>query len=170
MFRASNAYDDLVARATDENLTSENWDLNLQICDLVSSQQESGARQVVVSLTRRLAHKSANVQLLSLSLADALGKNVSPTTIYPELSSRAFCDQLVRMVHDHGGVHEKVRKRLLRLIHTWQQDMAVSADNASGYGVGAIMQDTYRELKAERESFSSHLRHSVLIHVVFACI
>ncbi|KMP01171.1 class E vacuolar protein-sorting machinery protein hse1 [Coccidioides immitis RMSCC 2394] len=63
MFRAQqNAYDDIVAKATDENLTSENWEYILDVCDKVSA-DESGAKDAVASMIKRLAHRNANVQL-----------------------------------------------------------------------------------------------------------
>lgn len=42
MFKATNAYDETVAKATDENLTSENWELNLDVCDRVTNEGETG--------------------------------------------------------------------------------------------------------------------------------
>lgn len=150
MFRASNPYDEIVTRATDETLTSESWDLNLRICDKIKDSGEPGARQAVTALLPRLQHRSANVQLLSLSLADSLGLNVAPEIIYPELSSRAFCSQLLRMVRDRAQVHEAVRRRILHLIQKWARAMGPSAQQAEGNGAGAIMQETYQELKAER--------------------
>ncbi|WEW58177.1 ESCRT-0 subunit protein hse1 [Emydomyces testavorans] len=48
MFRAQqNAYDDIVAKATDENLTSENWEYILDVCDKVSG-DESGYRNDIL--------------------------------------------------------------------------------------------------------------------------
>jgi signal transducing adaptor molecule len=42
MFKAANPYDDIVNKATDENLTAENWELNLDVCDKVSGDGEAG--------------------------------------------------------------------------------------------------------------------------------
>lgn len=42
MFKASNAYDEVVIKATDENLTSEDWELNLDVCDRVTTEGEAG--------------------------------------------------------------------------------------------------------------------------------
>ncbi|KAL8693848.1 MAG: hypothetical protein Q9218_001404 [Villophora microphyllina] len=66
MFRTQqNAFDDAVAKATDENLTSENWEYILDVCDRVAA-QESGAKDAVASIIKRLAHRNANVQLYTL--------------------------------------------------------------------------------------------------------
>lgn len=42
MFKAANPYDDIVTKATAETLTSEDWQTNLDICDKVSSEGETG--------------------------------------------------------------------------------------------------------------------------------
>ena len=54
-------------KATDENLTSENWEYILNVCDLVSD-SPSGPQQAVASLIKRLAHRNANVQLYTLEV------------------------------------------------------------------------------------------------------
>ncbi|RMD43412.1 hypothetical protein DV735_g1744, partial [Chaetothyriales sp. CBS 134920] len=60
MFRTQqNAFDEAVTKATDENLTSENWELILDVCDKASS-QPSGAKDAVAALIKRLAHRNAN--------------------------------------------------------------------------------------------------------------
>lgn len=90
MFRAQqNAFDDVVgkslssvlrslelvlirtaaiAKATDENLTSENWEYIMDVCDKVTT-EDSGGKDVVASLIKRLAHRNANVQLYTLEVS-----------------------------------------------------------------------------------------------------
>jgi len=41
MFAAKNPLEDIVTKATSEELTSENWELNLEVCDKVSSGGEA---------------------------------------------------------------------------------------------------------------------------------
>jgi len=41
MFAAKNPFEDIVLKATSDELTSENWELNLEVCDKVSSGGES---------------------------------------------------------------------------------------------------------------------------------
>jgi signal transducing adaptor molecule len=44
MFKGAqaNPYDDIVGKATDETLTSENWELILNLCDKVQDEGEQG--------------------------------------------------------------------------------------------------------------------------------
>ena len=57
----------LTAKATDENLTSENWEYIMDVCDKVTT-EESGAKDAVASMIKRLAHRNANVQLYTLEV------------------------------------------------------------------------------------------------------
>lgn len=65
---ATNPLDDLVSKATDENLTSENWELILSVCDKVDADTENGARNAILAVQKRLGHRNANVQLSSLTV------------------------------------------------------------------------------------------------------
>ena len=57
------------AKATDENLTSENWEYIMDVCDKVTT-EDSGAKDAVASMIKRLAHRNANVQLYTLEVRD----------------------------------------------------------------------------------------------------
>jgi hypothetical protein len=56
-----------LAKATDENLTSEDWGAIMEVCDRVSG-DPNGPKEVVQSLIKRLAHRNANVQLYTLEV------------------------------------------------------------------------------------------------------
>lgn len=56
-----------IAKATDENLTSENWEYIMDVCDKVTT-EDSGAKDAVASMIKRLAHRNANVQLYTLEV------------------------------------------------------------------------------------------------------
>jgi len=57
-------------KATDENLTSEDWGKIMEVCDRVLSDQ-NGAKEAVQSMIKRLAHRNANVQLYTLEVGVA---------------------------------------------------------------------------------------------------
>lgn len=56
-----------LAKATDENLTSENWEYIMDVCDKVQN-EDSGGKDAVASMIKRLAHRNANVQLYTLEV------------------------------------------------------------------------------------------------------
>lgn len=81
MFRAQqNAFDDAVAKATDENLTSENWEFIMDVVDKVGS-EPTGGKDVVASLIKRLAHRNANVQLYTLEVCTYHGHGLRPVRL-----------------------------------------------------------------------------------------
>ncbi|WFD29091.1 hypothetical protein MSPP1_000096 [Malassezia sp. CBS 17886] len=139
MFKAPNAFDEIVANATDENLVGENWELNLAVCDKVGENEED-ARACFAAIQSRLADKSANVQLYSLTLADALSKNCG-TAVHHEIASRAFMHMLARMAVDRH-THEIVRHRILRLLRNWAKEY--EHDDTLG-----LVAETVSELKEE---------------------
>jgi signal transducing adaptor molecule len=57
-----------VAKATDENLTSEDWGAIMEVCDRVAS-DANGPKEAVQALIKRLAHRNANVQLYTLEVS-----------------------------------------------------------------------------------------------------
>ncbi|KAG9008473.1 ESCRT-0 subunit protein hse1 [Tulasnella sp. JGI-2019a] len=145
MFRgATNPYDEPVAKTTDENLTGENWELILNLCDKVSDEGENGAREVIAALVKRLTHRNPNVQLYSLSLAEALSKNCG-LEINREIASRAFTASLERLITDRT-THDKVKKRTLAMIQQWASEF----ENDPTLG---MMDECYQGLKAKNYKF-----------------
>ncbi|KAG8696892.1 ESCRT-0 subunit protein hse1 [Ceratobasidium sp. 394] len=146
MFRGGqvNPYDDIVVKATDENQTSENWEILINLCDKVSEDGEQGARNVIAALLKRLTHRNANVQLYALSVAEALSKNCD-ITVHREMASKAFTQGLANLATDRNG-HERVKKRTLGLIKLWAGEFA--HDPQLG-----LMEECYSSLKAKGMRF-----------------
>ncbi|KAK7204720.1 class E vacuolar protein-sorting machinery protein hse1 [Myxozyma melibiosi] len=142
MFRASaapSAIEDAVNKATDENLTSENWEYILAVCDKVNDHPDNGPQEAVAALQKRLTHRSANVQLYSLTLTDSLAQNCG-TKMHRELASRAFTQTLVRISSDHT-VHHTVKARLLEVMEELVK--LFSGDHSLG-----IMADALNQVKS----------------------
>ncbi|OQD71777.1 hypothetical protein PENPOL_c001G00150 [Penicillium polonicum] len=139
MFRAQqNHFDDAVAKATDENLTSENWEFILDVCDKVGS-EESGAKEAVAAMIKRLAHRNANVQLYTLELGNSLSQNCG-LKIHRELASRSFTDALLRLANDRN-THQQVKSKILERMEEWTEMFASNPD----FG---IMEQAYMKLKS----------------------
>ncbi|KAB5583331.1 VHS domain-containing protein [Coniochaeta sp. 2T2.1] len=139
MFRAAapGPYDEAIAKATDENLTSEDWGAIMEVCDRVSS-DPNGPKEAVQSLIKRLAHRNANVQLYTLELANALSQNCGKP-MHRELSSRAFTEALLKLANDRN-THREVKPRILERMKDWT-DMFKSDPDLG------IMYDAYFRLK-----------------------
>ncbi|KAL5531673.1 hypothetical protein ACEPAG_4550 [Sanghuangporus baumii] len=146
MFKASapNPYEELVAKTTDENLTSENWELILNICDKVQEEGEAGARNVIAAVLKRLTHRNPNVQLYALALTEALSKNCGQQ-VNREVASRSFTQGLERIVTDRT-THDKVKRKALSLIYMW------TAEFESDPSLG-IMEECYENLRSKGYKF-----------------
>ena len=120
MFRAPNPFEELVNKATDENLTTENWEFNLELCDRLASNDESDARKCMAAIQKRVVHRNANVQLYAITLTDTLSKNCGDA-IHHEIASRAFMHTLSKVVRD-PSTHNLVKQRILRTLLSWRDE------------------------------------------------
>lgn len=137
---APNPLEAAVVKATDENLTSENWEYILSVCDRVDADPDKGPQNAIAAITKRLQHKNANVQLFALALAEALSKNCG-SKVHREIASRSFTQALTKIMLDKS-VHKKVRTRTGELIKHWSEDF--KSDPSLG-----LMTDAYRSLKSQ---------------------
>ncbi|KAF1995371.1 hypothetical protein P154DRAFT_347713 [Amniculicola lignicola CBS 123094] len=126
-------------KATDENLTSENWEYILDVCDKVGS-EETGPKDAVAAMIKRLAHRNANVQLYTLELANAASQNCG-VKIHRELASRSFTDALLRLAADRN-THQQVKAKILEHMAEWSEMFANDPDLG-------IMQGAYMKLKTQ---------------------
>ncbi|KAI6790071.1 Class E vacuolar protein-sorting machinery protein [Hortaea werneckii] len=141
MFRAqANPMDDAVVKATDENLTSENWEYILDVCDRVQASSQ-GPPHAVSALIKRLAHRNANVQLYTLELANALSQNCGPP-LHRELASKAFTDALLRLANDRN-THAQVKQKVLERMGSWSDEFRKDPDLG-------IMEQAYQRLRTSQ--------------------
>ncbi|KAF9425969.1 Vacuolar protein-sorting-associated protein 27 [Podila epigama] len=118
-FKSTTGIDELIDKATSENLPSgtEDLALNLEICDQIRSKQVS-PKDAAKALKRRISHKNPNVQLLALGLTDVCVKNGGQHFLV-EIASREFMDNLASILKAPAGINPEVKTRLLGLIQTW---------------------------------------------------
>ena len=133
------AMQDAVNKATDENLTTENWEYIFNVIDKVSA-SPSGPQQVVATLLQRLAHRNANVQLYTLELAHALSQNGGPP-VHRELASKAFTDALLRLAADRN-THAQVKQKVLERMGVWAEEFARRPELG-------IMEQQYHKLRVQ---------------------
>ncbi|KAJ3155783.1 Vacuolar protein-sorting-associated protein 27 [Geranomyces michiganensis] len=145
-FLFANPLDELVDRATSENLPigTDDLVLNLDIADKVKA-KEVTPKQAVQSLKRRLNHKNPNVQILTLKLTDTCVKN-SGHHFVQEVASREFVDNLVSIARAPIGTNPEVRQKILGFIQSWGLAFKSKADLR-------YLTDVYENLKREGVSF-----------------
>ncbi|GAA6020000.1 hypothetical protein JCM10207_006754 [Rhodosporidiobolus poonsookiae] len=146
MWSRTNPYDELLAKATDEKQTEINWETALTVWDKVNEDGEAGARNCVAALQKRLNHRSANVQLFSLTLAGALVNNCGPT-LHREISGKLFTQALTRLINDRT-THDTVRRLALQNIEDWVKEHPNNTDFD-------LLLSTYEALKRQGIKFPS---------------
>ncbi|EPY49404.1 STAM like protein Hse1 [Schizosaccharomyces cryophilus OY26] len=122
MFREKpSAIQTAILRATDEKNTKDKWDLIMDVCDQLSSSSEESCRNAVQFLNKRLNSINANVQLLTLTLTDAIVKNCG-SKLQHEIASRLFTDSLLRIA-ENPSTHNQVRSRTAVLVNEWAMEL-----------------------------------------------
>lgn len=124
-------------KATDENLTSENWELIMSVVDKVT-ESPTGSKDAVAAMIKRLAHRNANVQLYTLELANALSQNCG-NKMHRELASRSFTEAMLRLAGDRN-THVQVKAKILERMEEWTRMFKGDADLG-------IMEGAYMRLK-----------------------
>uniref|UniRef100_A0A915LPI3 VHS domain-containing protein n=1 Tax=Meloidogyne javanica TaxID=6303 RepID=A0A915LPI3_MELJA len=93
IFGDSSPYDEIVEKVTADTLTSENWELMIDICDRVNADGIKGCKQALLSVKKRLNHRDPHVVLFALSLLDCLWSNCGQK-FRREVSSKEFIGEL----------------------------------------------------------------------------
>ncbi|KAL9238952.1 hypothetical protein vseg_013317 [Gypsophila vaccaria] len=106
-----------VDKATSELLVGPDWTMNMQICDLCNSNHWM-AKDLVKGVKRRLKHKNPRVQLLTITLLEAMVKNCGEYIHY-QIAERKILDELVKIFKKKGDTH--VRDKILTLLDSWQE-------------------------------------------------
>jgi signal transducing adaptor molecule len=109
------------------------------VCDKAQS-SETGPKDAVAALIKRLAHRNANVQLYTLELANALSQNCG-VEVHKELASRSFTDALLRLAADRN-THQQVKAKILERMGEWTEMFSRDPDLG-------IMQGAYTKLKSQ---------------------
>ncbi|PWW80798.1 hypothetical protein C7212DRAFT_355826 [Tuber magnatum] len=147
MFRAQqNEFDDVIAKATDETLTSENWEYMMDAWEKINESGENGPKNAVAALIKRLAHRNADVQLYTLELANAFSQNCGPK-MHRELASRSFTEALLRLAGDRN-THQKVKTKILERMAEWSEMFSKEPDLG-------IMDQAYNKLKSQNPTIQA---------------
>jgi signal transducing adaptor molecule len=109
------------------------------------SEADSGSKDAVAAMIKRLAHRNANVQLYTLELANALSQNCG-LKMHKELASRSFTEALLRLAADRN-THQQVKTKILERMGDWTDMFKGDADLG-------IMEGAYMRLKAQSMSSS----------------
>nr|XP_020471574.1 TOM1-like protein 2 isoform X2 [Monopterus albus] len=135
-----------IERATDGSLQSEDWALNMEICDIIN-ETEDGPKDAIRAVKKRLnGNKNYREVMLTLTVLETCVKNCGHR-FHALVTSRDFVDGvLVKIVSPKNNPPTIVQEKVLTLIQAWADAFRSSPDLT---GVVQI----YEELKRKGIEF-----------------
>ncbi|XP_022243491.1 TOM1-like protein 2 isoform X2 [Limulus polyphemus] len=109
-----------IEQATDASLTSENWALNLEICDVINDTDE-GPKDAIKALRKRLqqnAGKNYAVVMFTLTVLETCVKNCGKK-FHVLVMQRDFVMDLVKLIGPKNNPPIVVQEKVLSLIQSW---------------------------------------------------
>uniref|UniRef100_A0A452TF70 Target of myb1 like 2 membrane trafficking protein n=1 Tax=Ursus maritimus TaxID=29073 RepID=A0A452TF70_URSMA len=135
-----------VASATDGSLQSEDWTLNMEICDIINETEE-GPKDAIRALKKRLnGNRNYREVMLALTVLETCVKNCGHR-FHILVANRDFIDSvLVKIISPKNNPPTIVQDKVLALIQAWADAFRSSPDLT---GVVHI----YEELKRKGVEF-----------------
>ncbi|XP_057681913.1 TOM1-like protein 2 isoform X2 [Corythoichthys intestinalis] len=135
-----------IERATDGSLPSEDWTLNMEICDIIN-ETEDGPKDAIRAVKKRLnGNRNYREVMLALTVLETCVKNCGHR-FHSLVTSRDFVDGvLVKIISPKNNPPTIVQDKVLALIQAWADAFRSSPDLT---GVVQI----YEELKRKGIEF-----------------
>ncbi|CAJ1080702.1 TOM1-like protein 2 isoform X2 [Xyrichtys novacula] len=135
-----------IERATDGSLQSEDWTLNMEICDIIN-ETEDGPKDAIRAVKKRLnGNRNYREVMLALTVLETCVKNCGHR-FHALVTSRDFVDGvLVKIISPKNNPPTIVQDKVLALIQAWADAFRSSPDLT---GVVQI----YEELKRKGIEF-----------------
>ncbi|KAK3740677.1 hypothetical protein QZH41_019048 [Actinostola sp. cb2023] len=116
-----------IERATDGGLASEDWALNLEICDIINETDE-GPKDASKAIRKRLANnKNFKSVILTLTVLESCVKNCG-RRFHVLIAKKDFLDDLVRILSPKINAPQVVQEKILSLIQDWADAFRNSPD------------------------------------------
>ncbi|XP_054288078.1 target of Myb1 membrane trafficking protein isoform X5 [Macrosteles quadrilineatus] len=136
-----------IEQATDASLASENWGLNMEICDIIN-ETEDGPKDAVKALRKRLqqnAGKNYIVVMYTLTVLETCVKNCG-RRFHVLVCNKEFVQELVKLIGPKNDPPTAVQEKVLSLIQSW-----ADAFNSQPEMSGVVQ--IYQDLKSKGIEF-----------------
>lgn len=110
----------ILEQATDQSLASENWALNMEICDMINESSDS-ARDAMKAIRKRLsqhAGKNYTVIMYALTVLETCVKNCGKA-FHVLVAQKEFIQDLVKLIGPKNDPPAIVQEKVLNLIQIW---------------------------------------------------
>ncbi|XP_010903914.2 TOM1-like protein 2 isoform X2 [Esox lucius] len=117
-----------IERATDGSLQSEDWTLNMEICDIIN-ETEDGPKDAIRAVKKRLnGNKNYREVMLALTVLETCVKNCGHR-FHALITSRDFIDGvMVKIISPKNNPPTIVQDKVLALIQAWADAFRSSPD------------------------------------------
>lgn len=136
-----------IEQATDGSLASENWALNMEICDLIND-TEDGPKDAIKAIRKRLQQsvgKNYTIVMFTLTVLETCVKNCG-RRFHVLVCNKEFISELVKIIGPKNDPPTAVQEKVLSLIQAWADAFHAHPD------LNGVVQ-TYQELKAKGIEF-----------------
>lgn len=136
-----------IEQATDGSLPSENWALNMEICDIINSSTD-GPKDAVKAIRKRLtqsAGKNYTIVMYTLTVLETCVKNCGKS-FHVLVCSKEFISELVKLIGPKNDPPTVVQEKVLSLIQCWADAFQ---NQPELQGVGQV----YNELRSKGVEF-----------------
>lgn len=109
-----------IEQATDGSLPSENWALNMEICDIVNSSAD-GPKDAIKAIRKRLtqsAGKNYTIVMHTLTVLETCVKNCGKS-FHVQACNKEFISELVKLIGPKNDPPTVVQEKVLSLIQCW---------------------------------------------------
>ncbi|CAH0584432.1 unnamed protein product [Chrysodeixis includens] len=118
-----------IEQATDGSLPSENWGLNMEICDIINSTPD-GPKDAIKAIRKRLtqsAGKNYTIVMYTLTVLETCVKNCGKS-FHVLVCSKEFISELVKLIGPKNDPPTVVQEKVLSLIQCWADAFQTTPD------------------------------------------
>ncbi|KAG1682618.1 TOM1-like protein 2 [Nymphon striatum] len=136
-----------IEQATDGSLASENWALNMEICDIIN-ETEDGPKDGIKAIKKRLQQnvgKNYTIVMFCLTVLESCVKNCGKR-FQLLVANKEFVQELVKMIGPKNDPPTVVQEKVLSLIQSWADAFKSNPEMAG------VMQ-VYNDLKQKGIEF-----------------